>query len=153
MADEAPAAESGAPPQASDHEFSSHMEQPQHFHNTSRKSTWSKSAADVQVTGTQTPMSGMNHHRHTSLGPHLEEYFVCSLVRMTKVTRSTNYIQVGPRDMDAHSKLPYFLRVHGSVTPRMILPLTMVGAWATLITCICEFITPREQLLCHVLPF
>ena len=49
-----------------------------------------------------------------------------SLIRMTKVTRSTNYLQVGPRDMDAHSKLPYFLRVHGSVTPRMILPLTMV---------------------------
>lgn len=44
--------------------------------------------------------------------------------------------QVGPRDMDAHSKLPYFLRMHGSVLPRMILPLTMVAAWATLITCL-----------------
>jgi hypothetical protein len=73
-----------------------------------------------------------------------------SLIRMTKVTRSTNYLQVGPRDMDAHSKLPYFLRVHGSVTPRMILPLTMVGGWATLITCICEFITPREQLPSYI---
>jgi hypothetical protein len=73
-----------------------------------------------------------------------------SLIRMTKVTRSTNYLQVGPRDMDAHSKLPYFLRVHGSVTPRMILPLTMVGGWATLITCICEFITPREQLSLYI---
>lgn len=43
-------------------------------------------------------------------------------------------------DLDAHSKLPYFLRMHGSVMPRMIVPLVMVGAWATLITCISKFV-------------
>jgi hypothetical protein len=45
-------------------------------------------------------------------------------------------------DLDAHSKLPYFLRMHGSVMPRMIVPLLMVGAWATLITCISKFVHP-----------
>jgi len=46
----------------------------------------------------------------------------------------------GPRDMQKHSKLPYFMRVHGSVTPKMILPLTFVGAWATAITCISTYV-------------
>ncbi|CAG8953027.1 hypothetical protein HYFRA_00003220 [Hymenoscyphus fraxineus] len=47
---------------------------------------------------------------------------------------------VGPRDLDRHSKLPYFLRMHGSVLPQMILPLTFAGGWATLVTCISEFV-------------
>jgi len=46
----------------------------------------------------------------------------------------------GPRDMQKHSKLPLFMRVHGSVMPKMILPLTFVGAWATAITCISKFV-------------
>ncbi|OOQ89829.1 UPF0187 domain membrane protein [Penicillium brasilianum] len=45
----------------------------------------------------------------------------------------------GPRDMDKHSKWPIFMRMHGSITPKMILPLALVGGWATAITCICEF--------------
>lgn len=45
----------------------------------------------------------------------------------------------GPRDMQKHSKLPFFMRMHGSVMPKMILPLTFVGAWATAITCIHHF--------------
>ncbi|KIW17557.1 hypothetical protein PV08_04751 [Exophiala spinifera] len=46
----------------------------------------------------------------------------------------------GPRDMDHHSKVPYFLRLHGSVVPKMILPLAFVGAWATAVTCISKFV-------------
>lgn len=45
----------------------------------------------------------------------------------------------GPRDMDKHSKWPIFMRMHGSVTPKMILPILLVGAWATAISCICKF--------------
>lgn len=45
---------------------------------------------------------------------------------------------VGPREMDKHSKWPYFLRMHGSVLPKMILPLGFIGVWATAITLICE---------------
>ncbi|KAL5418928.1 hypothetical protein PMIN03_000770 [Paraphaeosphaeria minitans] len=43
---------------------------------------------------------------------------------------------VGPRDLDRHSKWPTFLRLHGSITPEMILPLLFVGGWSTMITCI-----------------
>lgn len=35
-----------------------------------------------------------------------------------------------------HSKWPYFLRLHGSVLPKMIIPLCFLGGWATAITCI-----------------
>ena len=35
------------------------------------------------------------------------------------------------------------MRMHGSVLPRMILPLLMVAAWATLITCISKFVHKR----------
>ena len=47
---------------------------------------------------------------------------------------------IGPRDIYRHSKWPYFMRMHGSILPRMIVPLTFVGCWATMITCIHQFI-------------
>ena len=47
--------------------------------------------------------------------------------------------QVGPRDMAKHSKWPFFLRMHGSVLPKMILPLTVVAIWSTVITCVSNF--------------
>ncbi|GIK00457.1 hypothetical protein Aspvir_004482 [Aspergillus viridinutans] len=40
----------------------------------------------------------------------------------------------GPRDLDKHSKWPVFLRMHGSVLPKLILPMLFVAAWSTLIT-------------------
>jgi ion channel-forming bestrophin family protein len=43
---------------------------------------------------------------------------------------------VGPRDMNHHSKWPFFLRIHGSVLPKMIVPLIFVACWATLFTAI-----------------
>ncbi|KAJ5873577.1 Bestrophin/UPF0187 [Penicillium subrubescens] len=45
----------------------------------------------------------------------------------------------GPRNMTRHSKWPTVMRVQGSVMPQMILPLLLVGGWATLITCISHF--------------
>ncbi|KAJ5743000.1 hypothetical protein N7533_010102 [Penicillium manginii] len=42
----------------------------------------------------------------------------------------------GPRDMDKHSKWPIFLRMHGSVTPKMILPMLWVAGWSTAVTLI-----------------
>lgn len=38
-----------------------------------------------------------------------------------------------------HRKLPYFLHVRGSITPRMIVPLVFVAIWSTIITCISQF--------------
>lgn len=46
----------------------------------------------------------------------------------------------GPRDMQKHSKWPYFMRLHGSVLPKMIIPLTFIGGWATAVTCISNFV-------------
>ncbi|KAL2219891.1 Bestrophin, RFP-TM, chloride channel-domain-containing protein [Thermoascus aurantiacus ATCC 26904] len=47
---------------------------------------------------------------------------------------------VGPRDLDKHSKWPIFLRLHGSVLPKMIVPITFVACWSTVITCISVFV-------------
>jgi hypothetical protein len=47
------------------------------------------------------------------------------------------------------------MRMHGSVFPKMIVPLTVVTLWSTLITCISEFIYPLavSTLLLTVLGF
>ncbi|KAK9415224.1 hypothetical protein SUNI508_02072 [Seiridium unicorne] len=40
----------------------------------------------------------------------------------------------GPRDIAKHSKWPLFLQMHGSITPKMVVPLIFVTAWSTWIT-------------------
>ncbi|KAJ5288789.1 hypothetical protein N7478_001819 [Penicillium angulare] len=45
----------------------------------------------------------------------------------------------GPRNMTQHSKWPIVMRVQGSIMPQMIIPLLVVGSWATLITCISHY--------------
>ncbi|KAG8533096.1 uncharacterized protein KY384_001879 [Bacidia gigantensis] len=62
---------------------------------------------------------------------------------------------VGPADLERFTKLPDFLRMHGSITPRMILPLTFVGIWSTLITLISHLWFPLvvNSLLLTVLGF
>ncbi|KIN08148.1 hypothetical protein OIDMADRAFT_152255 [Oidiodendron maius Zn] len=77
---------------------------------------------DVNVTGTTTPSSIGGQHKSTRHMIEFDEYFV------------------GPLDLDKHSKLPYFMRMHGSVLPRMIVPLLLITSWATLITCISKFV-------------
>ncbi|KAK3954752.1 Bestrophin, RFP-TM, chloride channel-domain-containing protein [Pseudoneurospora amorphoporcata] len=42
----------------------------------------------------------------------------------------------GPRDTQKHSKWPIFMQMHGSILPKMILPLFGVGAWTTMLTVI-----------------
>jgi putative membrane protein len=61
----------------------------------------------------------------------------------------------GPRDPYRHSKWPFFLRLHGSVLPKMILPLIVVAGWTTLITCISELISDLgiDSVLLTVLGF
>jgi hypothetical protein len=60
------------------------------------------------------------------------EELICFLVE-SNVTNVIS-VQVGPIDVERHSKLPYFLRLQGSVVPRMIIPIMLVGAWSTIIT-------------------
>lgn len=61
----------------------------------------------------------------------------------------------GPRDPYRHSKWPYFLRLHGSVLPKMVLPLFIVAAWATAITCVSELVVSLgiDSVLLTVLGF
>ncbi|EAA31531.3 hypothetical protein GE21DRAFT_7013 [Neurospora crassa] len=42
----------------------------------------------------------------------------------------------GPRDTQKHSKWPLFMQMHGSILPKMMLPLLGVGAWTTMLTVI-----------------
>ncbi|KAK5157364.1 hypothetical protein LTS14_004129 [Recurvomyces mirabilis] len=55
---------------------------------------------------------------------------------------SIEQLFTGPRDIHRHSKWPYFLRLHGSVLPRMILPLAFVATWASAVVCISKLVTP-----------
>ena len=45
----------------------------------------------------------------------------------------------GPYDVYKHSKWPTFMRLQGSVLPKMIVPLALVGGWATAVSCICQY--------------
>ncbi|KAI0602056.1 Bestrophin, RFP-TM, chloride channel-domain-containing protein [Biscogniauxia sp. FL1348] len=42
----------------------------------------------------------------------------------------------GPRDIAKHSKWPLFMQLHGSILPKMVVPLVGVACWASLITAI-----------------
>jgi putative membrane protein len=75
-----------------------------------------------------------------------DDYFVCALYEVFFKSRANNP-KVGPRDLDHHSKWPIFLRLHGSITPVMILPLLFVASWSTAITCISKFVHDRA---CHL---
>lgn len=61
----------------------------------------------------------------------------------------------GPVDAAKHSKLPFFMRLHGSIMPKLILPVLFVGGWATMITCISRKVHPLEvdSVLLTVLGF
>lgn len=65
-----------------------------------------------------------------------------------------NYFS-GPVDPAKHSKVPFWLRIHGSILPKLIIPLFVVGGWSTMIVCISEFVYPLivDSMLLTVLGF
>ena len=73
----------------------------------------------------------------------------------TKTSLNAEESFTRPHDPEKHSKIPFFLRLKGSITPRLLVPLVVVGAWATLITCISQFVHPLvvSNLLLTVLGF
>lgn len=46
-----------------------------------------------------------------------------------------DYFQ-GPRDLSRHSKWPLFMRMHGSIVPKLIVPLLFIACWATAVVLI-----------------
>ncbi|KAK6357032.1 hypothetical protein TWF718_001363 [Orbilia javanica] len=61
----------------------------------------------------------------------------------------------GPIDATKSSKLPYFMRIRGSVLPGLILPMLFVTAWSVWITCVHQLVRPLniDSLLLTVLGF
>ncbi|TVY22813.1 UPF0187 protein, partial [Lachnellula hyalina] len=138
MAEDGPAWQSAPVAQHADGHDGKLDTQARPIQNVSRKSTLSKSAFDYNITGyggSDTPMTTNN--RASRIMPDLDEYFV------------------GPRDLEKHSKLPYWMQMHGSVLPRMILPMAMIAGWSTLITCLHKFVVGLDvsSLLLTVLGF
>ncbi|PLB49110.1 UPF0187-domain-containing protein [Aspergillus steynii IBT 23096] len=46
----------------------------------------------------------------------------------------------GPRDLDKHTKWPVFFRLHGSVLPKLIIPLSFIAIWSTVVTLVCKYV-------------
>ncbi|KAG7436521.1 UPF0187 protein [Fusarium oxysporum f. sp. raphani] len=46
----------------------------------------------------------------------------------------------GPRDIQKHSKWPLVMQMHGSIMPKLIIPLVAIGAWSTAITLIYKLV-------------
>lgn len=87
------------------------------------------SESDAVTLTSRTPDHGEPHlrfapmyHSSTRKAVDLEDYFK------------------GPRDINRHSKWPYFLRMHGSALPKMVLPLFFLAAWSTAVQCISKFV-------------
>ncbi|KAF5010061.1 hypothetical protein FDECE_3779 [Fusarium decemcellulare] len=53
-----------------------------------------------------------------------------------KQTLPTDNYFAGPRDLQRHSKWPLVLQLHGSIVPKLIMPLFLIACWSTLITVI-----------------
>jgi hypothetical protein len=77
-----------------------------------------------------------SHTAVTTANPedfYIQEYFV-RLLSQQCLPKS------GPMDPLTYSPFPYFLRLRGSVLPKMIIPLLFVAGWSTMITCISHFV-------------
>ncbi len=90
---------------------------------TTEKETTKVAAGSVPSSSTGKSARSQEDARHADhlLDVDIEEYFK------------------GPMEFH-HSKWPVFMRLRGSVLPKMIIPLSFVGAWATAITCIDHFV-------------
>ncbi|CAK7215982.1 hypothetical protein SBRCBS47491_002676 [Sporothrix bragantina] len=56
----------------------------------------------------------------------------------------------GPRDIQKHSKWPMFLQMHGSILPKMLLPLLAIGTWSMIVTSV-SFFTKRNLGISSIL--
>ncbi|KAK2801709.1 hypothetical protein FQN50_007624 [Emmonsiellopsis sp. PD_5] len=127
-----------------------HIEPVHHSPRQDRPPAKKPSSADGSPTPTLTPrptyLSTSNNSRDSKL-PH-------QLLTQRDTIDLDDYF-VGPRNLDRHSKWPAFMRVHGSVTPRMIIPLFFMACWSTLITCISIYVHPLgiSSILLTVLGF
>lgn len=103
------------------------------------------------------PSSSQQHAQHVSSPTHNPSFrpvYRCHTKKAESFDLVDEYFR-GPHNIQKHSKWPFFLRLQGSVTPRMILPLLLIGAWSTLITCVSKFVVELSvnSVLLNVLGF
>ncbi|KAF7528868.1 hypothetical protein PCG10_009582 [Penicillium crustosum] len=112
-------------------------------------------AAAADCTPAPVPADVRSHAHHQQAAPTHEKEQVSSMGRITPrptflehlATSRDSQFQLdrrdsseldryfhGPRNMEKHSKWPIMMRMHGSVMPKMIMPLLTVAAWSTAIT-------------------
>ncbi|KAK8069995.1 hypothetical protein PG994_006611 [Apiospora phragmitis] len=72
---------------------------------------------------------------HSSDHPETPNPFVNNRRRRNTKLEVDDYFQ-GPRDIAKHSKWPVFFQMHGSIMPKMLIPMLIVGGWSTLVCCI-----------------
>jgi len=101
------------------------------------KSSYTEDGADLQQQPTyRQPRTGSGHT--TPMNQKRQSNGTMNM--LNQEDSGLEHYFVGPRDLDRHSKLPYFMRMHGSILPKMIVPLLLIGGEATLITCITKFV-------------
>ncbi|KAF2828042.1 UPF0187-domain-containing protein [Ophiobolus disseminans] len=61
-----------------------------------------------------------------------------------RARRSLQEYFMGPRDVTRHSKWPRALRMHGSVTPKILIRTIAIGIWAAIITTIHQRVHPID---------
>ncbi|KAE9993961.1 hypothetical protein EG327_002295 [Venturia inaequalis] len=112
-----------------------------------RAATWANSESSTDVSETLTQKES-----NSTVSP---RNFENPLNYRTNTGLAVNDYFVGPRDMSKHSKWPMFMRMHGAISPKMILPLAFVACWSSLITCLSKFVYPlgTSNLLLTVLGF
>ncbi|KAG5976824.1 hypothetical protein E4U55_007191 [Claviceps digitariae] len=71
--------------------------------------------------------------------------------RQRRVSLEIDDYFTGPRDISKHSKWPLFLQMHGSILPKMILPLIFVGMWSTAITAVNKLVGSKPLAVDSVL--
>jgi len=100
----------------------------------------------VDATAVPAPSDGQDSRKRVASDVHVDGY-VADLPTSPRIhtpnpfSRAQTSLDLddyftGPRDIQKHSKWPLFLQLHGSILPKMILPLLAVAAWASWITCV-----------------
>ncbi|OCK91486.1 UPF0187-domain-containing protein [Cenococcum geophilum 1.58] len=114
-----------------------------------------ESSKDLQPNETELRSNGVNGTQNMPMSPVSWKQPLAMRKRRTTTSVELDDYFVGPRDMNRHSKWPFFMRMHGSVLPKMILPLTIVSCWASLITIVSELLFKLKvsNLLLTVLGF
>lgn len=98
--------------------------------DTLRGSSTTASAGPSSPAGTAREPTWKHHEFYAPLG----------LQRVKSLELDLDEYFEGPRDIRQFSRLPLCLRLYGSVLPKMMVPLFLVGVYAATIAALCEYV-------------